>query len=378
MLNSFWVEIMKSILLSFVTCLLFQSITAQVIWSEDFNSLADGTTTGPGSSWTSSCPGCLSGDYFEVRSGIFEARDVNAFTTWQTESIDISGCINIDFSLTAAETGDHEGPGCGCGINIDYFDVSYSINGGAFTVIEDWNGDGEPGHTLTGDSQNGVNTDADWGSTTITQSGLSGSTLVIRVQLRNTAASEVMRIDNVTVTCNTGLPVSLLTFEGQQEGSGNLISWVTASEENNDYFELERSVDAENFESIATIAGNGTTTEIKEYEFFDRTPVTDGYYRLKQVDYDGKTSHSEVIYLSRKQNITEPYPNPFSDNLVVSLDETAELKVIRVDGSVVLSREYPAGNHNIGDLLKTEKQGLLILKISDTDSSRVYRIFKSN
>ena len=187
--------------LNFLFLLFFyNTLYAQtIIWEENFDIYSDGTTTGNLNRWTSTCSACASGDFFEVRSGAFQGRDVNDFSTWESESIDISTHPMVSFSLDAIENGDHEGPGCLCGINIDYFDVYYSIDGGVFTVIENWNGDGDIDHTLTGDVKNGTFTDNDWESTTVVQNGLSGSSLIIRVVIRNTSGSENLILDNVSV-----------------------------------------------------------------------------------------------------------------------------------------------------------------------------------
>jgi len=358
--------------------LLSLASNAQTVYSEDFNGYADGTTVGTGSSWTSSCPACVSGDYFEVRSGVFEGNDVNAFATWESQSIDISSCAITEFSLDALEVGDHEGPGCACGINIDYFDVSYSVDGGAFTIIEDWNGDGEPGHTLTGDTQNGSLTDADWISTTITQGGISGSTLVIRVELRNTSGTEIMQLDNVIVSCTSSLPISLVKFEGTSTPERNLLTWFTATEQDNSHFELEYSNDAINFESVATIDGQGTTTQATEYAYLHRTESTIAYYRLKQVDFNGAFTYSEPISVSRQEQSTAPSPNPFGDHLQIHLEDDAVVIIQNPEGMIVFNQLMNAGTYDLGRQLEQLSGGMYLLVIESTSTREVHRIVKSH
>ena len=85
----------------------------------------------------------------------------------------------------------------------------------------------------------------------------------------------------ISDVCGVTLPVELLFFEGKTTQEGNLLQWQTASELNNDYFTLKRSVDGENFETIATVKGQGTTSMLQNYAFLD-TDVSDGiiYYQL--------------------------------------------------------------------------------------------------
>jgi len=116
---------------------------------------------------------------------------------------------------------------------------------------------------------------------------------------------QMVYIENLKAS-NTGtLPVNLLSFDAEKDNGGNLISWTTASEINNDYFEIQRSNDGITYEVIATVKGNGTTNQINNYSAFD-TRAIDGvvYYRLKQVDYDGAFQYSKVVALYDAQSIT--------------------------------------------------------------------------
>jgi hypothetical protein len=368
---------MKPFFLVLFLSLVSLEAQSQVIWSEDF-SYTDGTTVGTGSSWTGVCPACVTGDYFEVKNSQFEGSDVNDFATWETESIDISSCGAIDFSMDVNETGDHEGPGCACGINIDYFDLSYSIDGGAFVIIEDWNGDGVTGHTLTGDTQNGAFTDGDWVSTTISQLGLSGTSLVIRVELRNTAGSETMIIDNVVVSCSVVLPVTFESFEGEALLQTNELSWSTYSEQDNSHFEVQKSIDASSFSMIGMVEGKGTSTTLSNYKYEDRLVSGISYYRLKQVDFDGKSTYSKVISLSRSSLNQLPSPNPFTDHLFISLSTKATVSVQTVDGAVLQTQTLEKGSHDLQSLVHELPAGLLLLTVSSQETHEIYRVVKMN
>jgi len=364
-----------------VTYLFFLGFTtaasAQIIWQENFNTYADGTTTGTAGSWTSVCGACTTGDFFEVRSGAFLGQDVNDFSTWESQAINIAGFSNVSFSLDAIETGDHEGPGCGCGLNIDYFDVSYSIDGNPFIIIENWNGDGSIGHTLTGDSQNGAFTDADWGSTTVTQNGLSGNTLVIRVVMRNTAGSETLTLDNVVVNSTVLLPVEFISFDAIAKGNWVYLHWQTGSEFLNSHFELEKSTDGITFESIGIIAAKGDKFKGANYQFQDPNSRQNIYYRLKQIDLDGTYHYSQIVYVEGDafyHNV--PYPNPFFNDLFLDLAANSTLTFQSINGSQQKSIQLGAGRHNLGIHLKDFPSGVLVVTLSSIYGTQNYKLIK--
>jgi hypothetical protein len=119
-------------------------------------------------------------------------------------------------------------------------------------------------------------------------------------------------------TINTGnpLPVKWLTFTGEAQEKANALKWATASEENNAYFEVERSFDALNFEYITKINGAGNSTVTQNYAFNDQNAAVlyqnTVYYRIKQTDFDGKYSFSNTVTIRRteKEDRIIAFPNP--------------------------------------------------------------------
>ncbi len=126
------------------------------------------------------------------------------------------------------------------------------------------------------------------------------------------------------------LPIELLNFSGILiEGNSHLF-WSTASETNNDYFAVERSLDAHYFSNIGKVKGAGNSSSPNDYSFVDRelpsilNPQlsTILYYRLKQTDFDGRYIYSKTISLSysEKENIfAEVFPNPVTESLNVEI-----------------------------------------------------------
>ena len=89
------------------------------------------------------------------------------------------------------------------------------------------------------------------------------------------------------------IPVELMSFDVKKGQKAALLTWTTASEKDNAYFNIEHSTSGIDFQTIGQVKGNGTTTTATTYNFEHQTPsVFINYYRLKQVDTDGKTTLS--------------------------------------------------------------------------------------
>jgi len=112
----------------------------------------------------------------------------------------------------------------------------------------------------------------------------------------------------------TVLPLILLSFLGELEGSNVRVTWTTANDINNDFFTVERSKDGFNFDEVAIIPGNGTSMQTNNYSCTDLDPYTGtSYYRLKQTDFNGNYRYFAPISISLSNLATIPfkiYPNP--------------------------------------------------------------------
>jgi hypothetical protein len=141
------------------------------------------------------------------------------------------------------------------------------------------------------------------------------------------------------------LPVELVQFSGKHVTAGNLLTWSTASELNNDYFILERSTNGVEFVGIARIEGMGTVSTTTDYSFLD-TEAQPGisYYRLKQTDFDGTTITTPVIAVEWKlaHDAFQVYPNPAIDMITIALPDdmvpNSLLRITDATGRIVLER----------------------------------------
>jgi hypothetical protein len=124
----------------------------------------------------------------------------------------------------------------------------------------------------------------------------------------NTAANYVnlpgiaaFSIWTVSFPSIVALPIELITFEAKKKDRHNLVSWVTMTEFNNDFFTLERSEDGKNFEIINVVDGAGSSSAVLSYSFEDHDFVSEiNYYRLKQTDYDGQNRYSDMVSVDNR------------------------------------------------------------------------------
>lgn len=108
-----------------------------------------------------------------------------------------------------------------------------------------------------------------------------------------------------TLLCSA-LPIELISFDGEKQNNYNLLNWSTASETNNDYFTLERSIDGENWEAIKQIDGFGNSSSIIYYSYEDYDfEYTTNYYRLSQTDFNGDNNYFNPIVIDNSDEKLE-------------------------------------------------------------------------
>jgi len=145
------------------------------------------------------------------------------------------------------------------------------------------------------------------------------------------------------------LPVELVYFKGDTKKGTINLSWETASEKNNDYFEIERSENGRTFQVISTVPGHNNTGSVKKYAYEDLEARVTGenilYYRLKQVDLDGTSTRSSIIALSlpNTSRIASVGPNPSTGRLTYFGDETysgsVALTIVDKEGRCLIEKQ---------------------------------------
>ena len=155
------------------------------------------------------------------------------------------------------------------------------------------------------------------------------------------------------------LPVELISFTAQAQDQKVILKWSTATELNNNGFEIQRKVAEGDFATIGFVKGEGTTTNQKEYSYVDKDLV-DGkyYYRLKQIDYNGTYEYSDVIEVDvRSLNdyaLEQNFPNPFnpSTQIKYSVPQSSQVQIIVFDVlgnelETLVNEEKPVGTYEL-------------------------------
>ena len=124
---------------------------------------------------------------------------------------------------------------------------------------------------------------------------------------------------------STVLPVKWGDVKVLASESGALIKWTTLTEINNHYFEVQRSLNGYDWETLGEVKGSGNQSVIKTYQFADNTFLTHAYYRIMQVDYDGKLDYSKVVRLDKKiqETVIPLYDNASKSIVLPNLDYSA-------------------------------------------------------
>lgn len=182
-------------------------------------------------------------------------------------------------------------------------------------------------------------------------------------------------------------PVEWLDFTAEQTGADAVLDWTTASEINNNEFQIERSVDGQTFQLIGTREGKGNTTGISQYNYVDRGAGALGfrslYYRLRQVDYDGSFEYSNTVELGittdRSLSIVG-YPNPFNNELTVRFSsivkQDLQIEVISALGQSVYAKTTKDVEGDLKLDVSNWAEGVYYLSIVGGTNREVYKILK--
>ncbi|MFT4737035.1 MAG: hypothetical protein ACI8QD_001089 [Cyclobacteriaceae bacterium] len=278
--------------------------------------------------------------------------------------------VNDDLEVFGGGTLNIGDPAVITGFNDLQFDAdpataTVNITGGSLSVSDDINADNSSGDivNISGGTLNAAN-DLDILDSDITINLTGGTIDVTNVDDNSEGTNGVS--NNITVTGDGSvveggvevLPVELIDFDGSYDGLFVRLTWSTAAELNNHYFEVQQSMDGERFIPIGIVEGNGTTSEQQIYTFEDRTPQNGIiYYRLRQVDFEGEEELLPTISVVVNQEVASSvmslYPNPIvSDHVSVALSGEIllngfQVQLISLSGKNILTEYFEAGTANI-------------------------------
>lgn len=204
---------------------------------------------------------------------------------------------------------------------------------------------------VTGNEYPGVDTSAKEVMFTVTNTAISSFTY--KAGGNNQASSAVTRQKGIYFKGFNYLimPVKYLSFDAVVNGESVLLKWITAQELNHSHFEVERSFDMNSYNTAGLVLDGFTTNGSgKSYQFKDNSAQLKGrsmvYYRLKQVDIDGKVTYSKIlaVRLQAKSDVTmQVSPNPFTEDVTIRFtateNGTAIMRITNLAGQTMLSKQ---------------------------------------
>ncbi|MFD1875360.1 T9SS type A sorting domain-containing protein [Hymenobacter bucti] len=181
------------------------------------------------------------------------------------------------------------------------------------------------------------------------------------------------------------LPVSLTAFAAQAAGTTATCTWATASETNNDHFVVERSLDGATFAAVGTVQGQGTRATATGYRFEDAAAGHLGaavvYYRLRQVDTNGRATYSTVRAVPFAAAALALYPTPTPGN-AATLDLTGlapqvyQAQVLDLTGRVLLTRTFVGGEAHPFDV-QVLPAGAYVVVITGANTRQSLRLLRN-
>ncbi len=182
------------------------------------------------------------------------------------------------------------------------------------------------------------------------------------------------------------LPIELISFTGENHQDRNELRWITASEINNDYFEIEKSSNGYTFENIGIVKSKGFSDHILKYEFTDESPLTGlNYYRLKQVDVNGEFTYSKTIVIKASTNLAiSVTPNPFINFITIefrsAIPSNTTILIYDAMGKLIKKLELlqlQPEVHSLNIDLSGFNKGIYFCKIVSNENILVKKILKN-
>lgn len=184
-------------------------------------------------------------------------------------------------------------------------------------------------------------------------------------------------VSQVLAACSA-LPVTLTYFKGNDDNGSILLSWQTASEEDNDFFQVEYGRDGIHFSTIGTLNGKGNTATLNNYSFRHTFPSKgSNYYRLKQVDFDGRFSYSNIVRVEMGPGPEiELFPNPTTGYVKLRGDlAEGTVRLIDVTGRLIAEQQLP--DHYLIDMTR-EAPGIYFIEIQMGSEQVIKKVVKED
>ncbi|MEJ6614684.1 MAG: lamin tail domain-containing protein [Saprospiraceae bacterium] len=171
------------------------------------------------------------------------------------------------------------------------------------------------------------------------------------------------------------LPVEFGKVDARNVHGKIEIHWETYSEINNDRFEIERSDDASRYETIGAVKGNGNSLKLNDYTFVDESPLTGiNYYRLKQIDIDGRFEYSDMVSVEMDRSSIRITPTSTYDFVTVNTGAQSSIILRSVNGQVMNQQSNSEGNFTVE--MAHYPQGIYFLTINMNGSIQTEKVVR--
>lgn len=185
-------------------------------------------------------------------------------------------------------------------------------------------------------------------------------------------------------TTDASLPVKLTSFNGKQQNSSIQLRWTTTSELNNSHFEVLKSTNGTNFQSLGNVTGHGTSNSINNYSFVDTDPAAGtNYYQLNQVDFNGASEKSNIIAVTTdlKKDELSAYistDNQLNISLYSSSKGSSTLILTDLSGRRIIDfkAQLEKGYNKISQSLSTIQPGIYVLTVQKEGFNNSIKLYK--
>lgn len=247
------------------------------------------------------------------------------------------------------------------------------VKGGSISTTDQSDNANWPNTDTNAYTLYGANNDL-WGETWA-PSDINATDFGIAISARRVGGgggAAVPNIDHIRITVyfDIPLPVKLTHFSARSEGQSARLSWETSWEEGNSHFEVQRSNEGLNFETIGFVPGGNNSTALIAYDFTDESPHTgNNYYRLKQHDFNGTFAFSEIVRVSVEVPLAEYRLTPTylrSSTILTINDPSPEMYLLTIiDQSGKLIRQiHPDSRETTIDRRKLPTPGLYFYRLT--------------
>jgi hypothetical protein len=203
--------------------------------------------------------------------------------------------------------------------------------------------------------------------------------------LTNSGCGNDFAIDDIKfATCPSGgpLPVEFLSISAVQKGGGVAVNWSTASESNNKYFDVEKSIDGSTFTVVNSVNAAGNSSTTKNYSSYDAKPVAGyNYYRIKQVDNDGHYKYSSIVKVKiniQKTGVTvltNPFVNQITVDFLSNSNQSVKVRLTDISGKIIATEKWQIakGSTRLNlDNVSNIQRGFYIFTVVDDNDNVIY------